>query len=377
MKVLFACGGTAGHINPALAVAAVLRQENRDTGILFVGNPERMEARLVPEAGYDFAPIRVEGFQRKLTPANIKRNASAIYRLITAPGRVREILDAFRPDVVVGTGGYVSGPVLHEAAKLGYPTLTHESNAYPGVTTKLLAREVDVVLLAVEQAKEHLPKNGKYIITGNPVRPELTRANRDDARRKLGVGGRICIVSLGGSLGAERINEAMAETIAHFFTEGRLHHIHATGSYGVDSFPVSLRRHGLCPLGKEHLDIREYISDMADCMAAADLVICRAGAITLSELQTVGRASILIPSPNVSENHQYHNAMVLAEKNAAVVIEEKDLTGKLLCDTVKELIDDPQELVNMGRNAASMARLDAAKHISAEINVLYARAIPK
>jgi UDP-N-acetylglucosamine--N-acetylmuramyl-(pentapeptide) pyrophosphoryl-undecaprenol N-acetylglucosamine transferase len=370
MKVLFACGGTAGHINPALAIASALKKENPGVVIRFVGNGEKMEARLVPKAGYDFVPLRVEGFQRKLTMENIRRNVQALGCLLRSTKEVRRILGEFRPDVVVGTGGYVSGPVLREAAKQGYHTLTHESNAYPGVTTKLLAKYVDKVLLVAEKAREYLPKSASCVVTGNPVREELFRVNRREAREKLGAGDRVCVLSLGGSLGAARVNESIAELIAYFQGTGELHHIHATGRYGAEGFPDLLKAKGV-KTDAPHLDIREYIDDMADCLAAADLVICRSGAITLAELQAVGRASILIPSPNVAENHQYHNAMVLQNRNAAIVIEEKDLTGGILCETVGNLVSDPQELQNMGQNAAAMAITDAGKRICDEITALY------
>jgi len=369
MKVLFACGGTAGHINPALAVAARLKSENSDISIRFVGNPGKMEARLVPEAGFDFAPLRIEGFQRRITAENVKRNILAIIYLLRSGKEIRRILAEFEPDVVVGTGGYVSGPVLRYAAKQGIPTLAHESNAYPGVTTRLLARYVDRVLLAVPAAKAHLPQKANCVVTGNPVRSEIFSADRMAAREKLGVGGRVCVVSLGGSLGARRINEAVAELIAIAYLQDKaanLHHIHSTGRNDTDTFAQILEAKGV-PINSPHLDIREYIDDMPECLAAADIVICRSGAMTLTEIEAAGRASILIPSPNVSENHQYHNAMVLAKRNAAIVIEERDLAGEALYETVQELVSDPQELVNMGKNAGAMAIPDADLRICDEI----------
>lgn len=366
MRVLFACGGSAGHINPALAIATALKEEKSEVEILFAGNPNRMEAQLVPAAGFAFTPILVEGFQRKFSWENIKRNLKALRYLTTAGFRARDILEEFDPDIVIGTGGYVSGPVLKKAASLGYPTITHESNAYPGLTTKILARHVDKVLLAVETAKEYLPDNRDYVVTGNPVRQELLRLDRDAARRRLGVGNRVCIFSFGGSNGSLRINEAIAGLIAHFKGQKKTHHIHGTGRFGVEQMPRLLEELGV-DQDDPHLDIREYIYDMDDCYAAADLVICRSGAMTLTELQAVGRASILIPSPNVAENHQYVNAMVLGDQHAAIVIEEKDLTGQLLTDIVQELVDDPQELRNLTANAKNMGIVDGLERITAEI----------
>jgi len=367
MKILFACGGTAGHINPALAVAANIKKERPDTRILFAGNPDGMEARLVPKAGFPFVPIKIQGFQRQINWRNIKYNCKSVVYLMGASGHAKKIITDFQPDVVMGTGGYVSGPVLRTAAMMGVRTLTHEQNAFPGVTTKLLTKYVDKVLLAVGEAQAHLPGGTEYVVTGNPIREEILFAGRTEARAALGIGGRVCLLSFGGSLGARRINEAVADVAAHFAEGGLLHHIHATGQYGVELFPQLLEEKGVDFLGNPHIDIREYIDDMPRCLAAADLVICRAGALSLSELEAAGRASILIPSPNVAENHQYHNAMVLASKNAAVVIAERDLNGQQLCRVVQQLTEDPQELSNIGRNAASLAIVDANRRICREI----------
>lgn len=366
-RFLFVCGGTAGHINPALAVASAVRKKTRDAVILFAGNPDGMEARLVPKAGFDFTPIEIQGFQRRLTPHNIKRNLRAAALLATASGKAKRIIGEFAPDIVMGTGGYVSGPVVRQAAKMGVKTLTHEQNAFPGVTTKLLTGWADRVLLAVPEAKEHLPVGPHYVITGNPVRQEIILADRAQSRRELGIGDRVCLLTFGGSLGAEKVNEAVADVVCAFCEDDKVHHIHATGRYGIELFPRLLTEKGVNVADNPRVDIREYIDDMPRCLAAADLVVCRAGAISLSELQAAGRASILIPSPNVAENHQYHNAMVLANRGAAIVIEEKDLTGRKLAEVIRELISDPQELANLGKNAASMAILDAADRICAEI----------
>ena len=367
MKILFACGGTAGHINPALATANYIRSRYPDTQVLFIGSPKGMEARLVPEAGYDFAPVELKGIQRRLSWHNFCYNLSSMELLCTCWGKIRRILRQFQPDVVVGTGGYVSGPVLRQAARMGFRTVTH---AYPGMTTRLIARTADKVLLAVPEAAAHLECRREPIVTGSPVREEILFADRAAAREKLGVGDRVCILSFGGSLGAERINRAMAEVVAHFAPTGRTHHIHATGAYGTELFPECLRELGadIKTVNRTTVDVDcSHIRNRQVPYEAADLVICRSGAMTLTELEAAGRASILIPSPNVAENHQYHNAMVLAEHGAAVVIEEKDLTGERLCQTIEELLSDPARLTELGKKAASLARLDANERISREI----------
>lgn len=375
MKILFACGGTAGHINPGLAIAAALRERAPGCDIRFAGNPDGMEARLVPAAGFDFVPFRAMGIQRRLTPYNIYRNIKSVGLLMTAEPRARKVIRAFSPDLVVGTGGYVSGPILLEAARMGIPTATHEQNAFPGVTTKLLAGRVDKVLLAVEKARDHLPESSreKCVVTGNPVRPQVLTEQREEARKKCGVPeGKICLLSFGGSLGAQRVNEAVAEVMAwHVGSgDGRIHHIHATGQFGTQLLPRLLHERGVEIQDSPSLDIREYISDMPVCLAAADLVICRAGASTLSELEAAGRASILIPSPNVAENHQYHNAMVLQNAGAAVVVEEKNLTGESLVKMVKELTRDPEALRKLGENAGKLARPHAVDEIADQLLAL-------
>lgn len=368
MRVLFVCGGTGGHINPALAVAGYLKKQQPNAQILFAGSPLGMEAGLVPKAGFDFAPIKVKGFQRQLSWRNLKNNMMAVVYLTTSGYRSRQILREFRPDVVMGTGGYVSGPLVRQAAKMGIPTLTHEQNAFPGVTTKLLSKYVDRVMLAVPEAKKYLNPNARFVVTGNPVREAFFTADRNAVRKKMGLEGKICVLSFGGSLGARRVNEAMAELIAHNQNNPNIFHIHATGAYGTELFPQLLKEKGITnSKTNPNLDIREYIYDMPECFAAADLVIGRSGASTLSELEAAGKASILIPSPNVAENHQYHNAMTLVRKDAAVVIEEKDLTGKRLCDAFDRLFADPERLRRLGENAASLAINDANDRIYRQI----------
>lgn len=362
MKVLFAGGGTAGHINPALAVAGYLKEKEPDADILYVGAKGGMEERLVPKAGFAFRGIAVSGFQRGLSLKNAGRNLKTLVRVFTSSLEARRIIRSFQPDICIGTGGYVAGPVVREAIKLGVPSLIHEQNAYPGVTNRMLSRRADRTMLAVADAQKYLDPAARCSLTGNPVRQEVLRADREEARRKLGLDGRPLILSFGGSLGARKINEAAADLLVRSAKSGRFQHIHGYGQWGK-WFPGLLKEKGLDPDGQVGIDVREYIDDMPDCLAAADLVICRAGAITLSELQARGKASILIPSPNVAENHQYHNAMALVDRQAAVLIEEKDLTGEALCRKVEELFADPDAVRRLSENAAKMAIPDACARI--------------
>ncbi len=367
MKILFAGGGTAGHINPALAVAGYIKEKHPNAYIGYIGTANKLEAKLVPEKGYDFHTIDVAGFQRRLSLKNIARNISAAGKAITSSRDSRRILKEIKPDVVVGTGGYVSGPVLRQAQKLGIKTAIHEQNAFPGVTTKMLAENADAVMLAMPQAEKYLKLKKPPIITGNPIRSELLNITREQARKKLGLDNRPLILSFGGSLGARHINEAVSELIRWHNGTHKFYHIHGTGSVGFESMKESLKDITLC----DEIDIREYISDMAVCMAAADLVICRAGAITLSELQAMGKPSVLIPSPYVAENHQYHNAMTLKRAGGAEVIEEKDLKGEKLIDTVAHLIENSPKLSAMSASAKKNAIIDANERIYKVIMQLY------
>ena len=361
MKVLFACGGTGGHINPALAVAGYIKEKEPESVIAFVGNKTGMEATLVKKAGYKFYPIKVAGFQRGLTPKKLMNDVRAVGLAVSAGKDIKKILSEFKPDVVMGTGGYVSGPVLRKAHKMGYKTATHEQNAYPGITTKMLSRYVDTVMLAMPQAKRYLPER-IYVDTGNPVRLSVIKAKKESSRKALGLDERPMILSYGGSLGAKRINEVMADVIAEDLKDGKYRHFHAMGSYGAKWMPELLKSKGV-DISDENLKLYEYIDNMDVMMSAADLVICRSGAITLSELEVQGKPSILIPSPNVAENHQYHNAMTLVERGAAAIIEEKDLTPERLKGEIDRLLSDGEELLKMSVAAKKMAVINSNERI--------------
>jgi UDP-N-acetylglucosamine--N-acetylmuramyl-(pentapeptide) pyrophosphoryl-undecaprenol N-acetylglucosamine transferase len=359
MKVLFAGGGTAGHINPALAIADYIKLHHTDAQISYVGTAEKLEAKLVPQKGYDFYTIKVAGFRRSLSPKAIIHNISAVKMAATSTINAKKIIKKINPDIVIGTGGYVSGPVLKAAQSLGYKTAIHEQNAFPGVTTKMLAPKADAVMLAMKEAEKYLKINKKPYITGNPIRQELLNIDRETARKKLNLGDKPLILSFGGSLGARRVNEAVSELIKWHNGSNKYYHIHGTGKIGYDAMCESLKGIKL----SSDIKVREYIDDMDVCMAAADLVICRAGAITLGELQACGKPSILIPSPYVAENHQYHNALTLKNDGAAELIEEKDLSGESLIKTVEKLINDKNKLQEMSLNARKNAITDSNKRI--------------
>lgn len=370
MKILFAGGGTAGHINPALAVADYIKAHHPDAEISYIGTAEKLEAKLVPEKGYDFYTIKVAGFRRSLSPKAIVHNISAVKLAATSIMSAKKILKQVNPDVVVGTGGYVSGPVLRAAQQLGIKTAIHEQNAFPGVTTKMLAPKADRVMLAMPEAQKYLKLDKKPIITGNPIRQELLSVDRETARKKLNLGDKPLILSFGGSLGARRLNEAISDLIKWHNDTDKFYHIHATGKIGYDAMLESLKDTEL----SDNIKLREYINDMDICMAAADLVICRAGAITLAELQACGKPSVLIPSPYVAENHQYHNALTLKKDGSAELIEEKDLTGESLINTVEVLIENKPKLKKMSEAAVKNAIIDANERIYEIIMQLYTSA---
>lgn len=371
MRVLITGGGTAGHINPALAIAQCIRKKEPRAKLLYAGTPFGMEADLVPKAGFDFVPIKVKGFQRKLNLENIKRNIQALSYLAAAGGRARKILRDFNPDIVIGTGGYVSGPVVRTASKMGIKTAIHEQNAFPGVTNKLLAKKADIVFVAVEEAKKAFDAKCNTVTVGNPIRENIILQDRKSARKKLGVSeNSFCILSFGGSLGARIINIMAADLIRWHYKNKEIHHIHATGKSGQDSFPKLLAERSVRLKDPNSITVNTYIDNMDLCLAAADLAICRSGAITLSELEAAGKASILVPSPYVAENHQYHNAMVLVKHNAALMVQEKDYQKEKLVSMVNSLYNDRKKVEMLAKNASKLAIIDTTERIYNEIKLL-------
>ncbi len=375
MKVLIACGGTGGHINPGLAIADIIKKKYPDAEFLFAGTPKGMESKLVPKAGYKLETIKVAGFQRKISLENIGRNAKALAYLVTSGRRAKQIIENFKPDIAIGTGGYAAGPVIRKAARMGIPTAIHEQNAYPGVTNKLLSKEVDYVMLTVKEALDFMDKSKfEYSVTGLPVRSNINTMSREEARKKLGFDDSFTILSFGGSLGAGCINDTMTEVIKwHTGKKLDINHIHGYGGMGKETFPQAMNAAGI-PLKSDRLRITEYINDMDVCLAAADLVICRSGASTLAELEAAGKASILIPSPIVAGNHQYHNAMVLGNAGAAVVIEQKDVTNERMIAEIEKLYGDSAKVKSMSESAAKLHLADTNDRILAVINKLIEKA---
>ncbi len=369
MKFLFATGGTAGHINPALATASYIREMKPDSEILFIGTADHMESRLVPEAGFDFKTIEISGFKRSLSPKAIADNVGTVVKLIKSEHESKKIIKDFKPDVAIGFGGYVSGPVLDEAVKLGIPCCIHEQNAFPGITNKQLAKKVDKVMLTVEDAKKHLAPKNEPVVTGLPVRGEILGKDRKTARLELNIpDDKKLVLSFGGSLGAAPLNDAMFDILVKHADDSSVYHIHSVGTNGRD-YLAKFEEKGFekvsdTVLRKGTVEVRLYIDDMDRCMAAANVVIGRAGASSLSEIEAMGKASILIPSPYVAENHQFHNAMALVNRNAARIIEEKDLTSESLDNMLSELLGDDELLSEIEKNAKDMAILNSRERIA-------------
>lgn len=367
MRILIAAGGTAGHINPGLAAANRLIKENPDTVVRFVGTREGLETTLVTRAGYKTDYIKIHGFDRSLSVRNIKN----ICELPLAIGAALRIIKDFKPDVVMGTGGYVSGPVLYAAAIKKIPTIVHESNAFPGVTTRMLAGIVDTVALGVSDAEKYLKKIKNVIVTGTPVREDLLENDVGEARKRLKLDKRPYIVAFGGSLGAVGFNKTVADWIVAEVKKNRYQILMATGKNNrYEDVMRQLRACGADIENADNINICEYIYNMNDVMSAADIMICRAGASTLCELTALGKASVLVPSPYVTGNHQEHNARAVERGGGARVILEKDFTADALNSVVEELTGDSKKLLEMRNAAKSMGRVDALDALCTEINRL-------
>ena len=363
MNLIFTCGGTAGHINPAIAVANKMRERHPDCKILFIGATGHMEEKLVPQAGFQLKCLPGSGLSRKLNLAGIKQNLHAMHCVQEAVKACKEIYREFQPDVVIGTGGYASFPALHAAQSLGIPTCVHEANAVPGVTTKLAANKADRVLVAFEESVQQYKHPEKVEVVGMPVRDAFIYTTREQARKELGLDGFV-VVSAFGSQGAKVMNETIADMMPLEQRDGfPFRHIHATGSFGKTWMPQRVKDNGVdyenCPT----IDIREYIYNMPTVLAAADLIIGRAGSATCNEIAAAGTPCILVPSPNVTNNHQEKHARVLESGGGAVVVLEKDCTPEKIYGIVTELLADADRRKEMSRCLHQMVRLDCTQRI--------------
>ena len=365
MKVLMTGGGTGGHVYPAIAIANTIKNNIPDAEIAFVGTPKGIENRICRAEGYNIFHVEVKGIRRSLSPANIK----ALYLAVVSPIRAKKILKEFKPDVVIGTGGYVSWPIISAAAAEGIPTLLHESNVYPGLTVRKLQDKVDRVLMNFEETAKYL-KNAdedKLLCVGNPLRRGFETITKSEAREKLGIPQNAkVLLSYGGSRGSQRLNETIVEVMRLMSDKSsEVIHIHSTGDIGAVAFKESFKKYGLDK--NSNIKVHEYIHNMPEVMAAADVIVCRAGAMTVSEISMMKKAAVFIPSPNVVENHQYKNAKLLADKDAAVVMEEKNMTHERLCAEVERLLLDDDVRHKMEENVYAFSNLQANRLIYDEI----------
>ncbi len=364
MKVLFTCGGTAGHINPGLALARMFRERN-NAEVLFVGADGGMEQLLVPREGFPIKTVTITSFYRSLSLNGIRHNLTTAKNLSKSRRQAAKILDEFQPDLVVGTGGYASYPVVRAAAKRGIPTAVHESNAFPGLTTKMLAQVVDLVMVGFEESKSHYPDPEKVQVTGTPVRGDFFVLDRREARQRLGYTDDLPVVlTTWGSLGALKMNQHMVDFVERECTEGTpFHHIYGVGQRYYKGVMEELDRRGIDLKDYPNVDVREYIYDMPVCMAAADVVLSRAGASTIAEISAIAKPSILVPSPNVTANHQEKNARLLSDQGGAVLMLEPVCSGDRLYDTVTEMLADKDGLRAMSRKLSQLSVSDANERI--------------
>lgn len=358
---MFVGGGTAGHVNPALAVAQYLKKNVQDVDILYVGSQKGIECDLVRAAGFKFQSITITGFSRKLSLQSLRKNLVTIKNILVSIRQSKEIISEFKPDLCFGTGGYVCGPLLYMATKLKIPYIIHEQNAYPGLTTRLLARNARKILIGNKSAYKYIKQKEKIIFTNNPIRREFCDLSQGEAKKILNLGIRPTILSFGGSLGAQKINEVMAAFISK--NHDRFNFIHATGNNPQYFFDI-FEKNGLDYKNYSNLKFYKYIKNMPVCMAACDLLICRSGALTLAEICESEKPSILIPSPNVTENHQFHNAMELVNLGIADIIEEKDFNLDTLSKKINNFFDNPEIKNKLLENFKKLPKNKATEVIS-------------
>lgn len=358
MKALFACGGTAGHINPALAIADILKRKIPDLSVVFVGTQNGMENGLVSRAGYPIRHIPVEGLKRSISLENV-RAGIALFRSFRES---KAIIEEEKPDLAVGTGGYVCYPILRVASSLGIPTVLHESNARAGIAAKLLAKRTDLALINFPSAASDFKKSGKTVVSGNPLRREFYTLTRETARRRLGIAdGALYLVVFGGSLGAKKLNETFEETVPRLLsTYPNLKIIHAVGQQENGGVTVSHGKYERCT----------YIDDMPTHLTAADAVICRAGAMTVSEIAAAGVPSILIPYPQATGDHQTKNASELARAGAAILLPDAEMTPKVLFEQISKILQNGEERRRMRAAVSRFRTPDCESVILREILTL-------
>ncbi|MDU7966473.1 MAG: undecaprenyldiphospho-muramoylpentapeptide beta-N-acetylglucosaminyltransferase [Paeniclostridium sordellii] len=367
MKILLSGGGTGGHVYPAIAIANKIKEENPEAEIIFVGTEKGIESEIVPKYGYELKTVTVQGFKRKIDFENVKR----VFKLFKGLEQSRKIVKKFKPDVVIGTGGYVSGPVLFNSSMSKVPTIVHEQNSFPGVTNKILAKMVTKVLTSFEDSHERFPEEtrSKLVLTGNPVRKEILISKKSVSRRKLGIQeDKKMVLCYGGSGGSRKINDSMKLVIRNLVNDD-IAFIYATGKNFYDGFISDINDLDLKPYQK----VVPYLEDMATALAACDIVIGSAGAISLAEITALGKPSIIIPKAYTAENHQEYNAKSVESKGAGIAILEKNLTPETLNETVYKLLGDRDLLLDMSNASKEIGKPEAIDIIYKEVMEVYNR----
>lgn len=360
LRIIISGGGTGGHIFPAVSIANAIHRKRPDAKILFVGAEGRMEMQRVPAAGYEIKGLPICGFNRK----NPLKNVKVLYKIWKSQRLAQQIIKDFRPMAAVGVGGYASGPTLNKCASMGIPCLIQEQNSYAGVTNKLLAKKAKKICVAYEGMERFFPAD-KIMMTGNPVRQQLLDCTltREQACEKMGLKPeRPVVLIIGGSLGARTINESVLDNL-DTISKNDIQFVWQTGGYYFESIKATLAEKGY----PENLKPTDFISNMDEAYRAADIVISRAGASSISELCLLGKPSILVPSPNVAEDHQTHNAMALVNKEAALMVKDSEAREKLIPLTIEELTDKERKYITLGENAKKMALPDSADIIADEV----------
>jgi UDP-N-acetylglucosamine--N-acetylmuramyl-(pentapeptide) pyrophosphoryl-undecaprenol N-acetylglucosamine transferase len=356
MRVILSGGGTGGHIYPAVSIAKEIKKQYNDSEILFIGTEKGLESSIVPKEGFKLMKIKVRGFERKLSFANVAAVAESFTGLFT----VSKIIKDFKPDIVIGTGGYVCGSVLLAAALLNIPTLIHEQNAFPGITNKILARLVDIIAVNFPEAKKYFPKNRKVMVTGNPIRSDMLSISKEEGLREFGFDRKLPVVFIvGGSRGARKLNESVMR-IAKKCVEGKsFQMLHMTGETQYDDI---LKRYAAenIALDTGYLKVMAYIYNMPYALAASDIIVSRCGASTLSEITALGKPSILVPYPYATDNHQEYNARALEKKGAAIVILDRDLNADILYNEIEDMLNRKEKVKEMAARSKELGRTDAA-----------------
>jgi UDP-N-acetylglucosamine--N-acetylmuramyl-(pentapeptide) pyrophosphoryl-undecaprenol N-acetylglucosamine transferase len=356
MRVILSGGGTGGHIYPAVSIAKEILKQYQDAEILFIGTERGLESSIVPKEGVELLTIKVRGFQRKLSVENVLAVKESFVSLF----KVSKIIRDFKPDMVIGTGGYVCGSVLLAAALMNVPTLIHEQNAFPGVTNKILARLVDIIALNFAEAKKYLPKSNKVIVTGNPIRGNILSISKDEGLKEFGFSSELPIVFVvGGSRGAKRLNESVMLIAKQCVLKKNFQMLHMTGETQYEDMIDKYKSEDIDVHGK-YLKVMPYLYNMPHALAASDIIISRCGASTLSEITALGKPSILIPYPYATDNHQEYNARALEKNGAAIVILERDLNGDILYNEVSDMLNKPEKTNQMSKKSKELGRADAA-----------------